>query len=113
MFLTDRVVLQTPPASYRQRVQQYHSLPRDRDPLREGGSPPAADSAGPTISATNGTALNNGISSKKGVAFGKGILQFVSSSASGRARAVGNRCSSTPNLGDKDVVHFICLLCLA
>ncbi|KAE8753153.1 hypothetical protein FOCC_FOCC000076 [Frankliniella occidentalis] len=61
---------QTPPANYRQRVQvqQYHSLPRQADPLADVGSPQAGESAAQTTVATNGSnGTSNGI--RKGVAF--------------------------------------------
>ncbi|XP_034245967.1 liprin-beta-1 [Thrips palmi] len=104
----------TPPASYRQRVQQYHSLPRDSQ--ADACSPLGGECAAQTTTATNGTnnGTNNGISSlntsngqgnggltKKGVAFGKGFLNFAHREPR-RARAVGDRCSSTPNLADAE-----------
>lgn len=101
---------QTPPASYRQRVQPqpqpYSTLPRD--PQAEGGCPPAVERGAPTITAINGSnGANNGVNvnGKKGVAFGKGFLSFahISGKEPRRlgARSVGDRCSSTPNLGEK------------
>ncbi|XP_052121891.1 liprin-beta-1 isoform X3 [Frankliniella occidentalis] len=89
----------TPPANYRQRVQvqQYHSLPRQADPLADVGSPQAGESAAQTTVATNGSnGTSNGI--RKGVAFGKGFLNFSP------RRSVGDRCSSTPNLADTERV---------